>query len=157
MSPPLYYWFIALPASTLAGALFTEAIAAVNRAVATGPEWNRGILATFGAYHGMHLTWALAVSTAATGLASRLSAGGTSLGLVSVTLFCMIRLIVRSENKGLVTFLASEIFILVVHHRFGSFLLIVGENQVTEPRMHLDNSVGTQRRQLGSYRDTERP
>jgi len=94
--------------------LFAEAIATVNRTIATGLERDRGILAAFGADHGIHLTWALAVSTTAF-VAACLTAGGATLGLVGETFRRVIRLIIRAEGEGLPAVLAREGSILVVH------------------------------------------
>mgnify|MGYP003710588583 CR=1 FL=1 len=72
-----------LPAWPCGCPLLAEAIAAVNRAVATWLKRDRGILATFCADHGMHLTGALAVAITAL-VTSRLTARITALGLVGV-------------------------------------------------------------------------
>ena len=103
-----------LPAWPCRCPLLAEAIAAVNRAVATWLERNRGILAAFCADHGMHLTRALAVATIALA-ASCLTARITALWLVGETLHRMERLIVRAEGKRLPTVLAREGLVLVIH------------------------------------------
>ena len=94
--------------------MFAEAIAAVNRTIATGLERDGGVFAAFGTYHGMHLTRALAVATIALA-ASRLTARIAALGLVGETLRRMIRLIISAEGEGLPTVLACKGLVLVVH------------------------------------------
>ena len=105
-----------LPAWPCGCPLLAEAIAAVNRAVATWLKRDRGILATFCADHGMHLTGALAVATSPIALAtSCLTARLAPLGLVGETLHRMERLIVRAEGKRLPTVLARKVLVLVIH------------------------------------------
>ena len=70
--------------------MFAEAIVAVNRTVATGLERDHGVLAAFGADHGMHFTLALTVTTVPL-VAAGLTARVTAFGLVGETLLCMIR------------------------------------------------------------------
>jgi hypothetical protein len=94
--------------------MLAEAIAAVNRAVATGLERNRGIFAAFCADHGMHLTRALAIAITAL-VTSGLTARITALWFVSEALHRMERLIVRAEGKRLPTVLAREGLVLVIH------------------------------------------
>ena len=108
------------PAGTLA--LFAEAIAAVDRAVATGLERNRGVLAAFCADHGMHLTRALAVSPAPAPkssagplVASCLTASLAALWVVSETLFSVECLIIRTKGEALPTFRATKGSVLVAH------------------------------------------
>ncbi len=103
-----------LPAWPCGCPLLAEAIAAVNRAVATGLKRNRGIFAAFCADHGMHLTRVLAVAITAL-VASCLTARITALGLVCETLHSMERLIVRAEGKRLPTVLARKGLVLVIH------------------------------------------
>ena len=94
--------------------MFAETIAAVNRTIATGLERDGGVFAAFGTYHGMHLTWALAVSTTAF-VAACLTAGVAALGLVGETLRRVIRLVIRAEGEGLPAVLACKGPVLVVH------------------------------------------
>ena len=103
-----------LPAWPCGCLLLAETIAAIDRAVATGLERNRGILAAFCADHGMHLTLALAVATIALA-ASCLTAGITALWLVGETLCIVERLIVCAEGKRLTTVLAGKCLVLVTH------------------------------------------
>ena len=79
--PPSIIMVCDLPAWPCGCPLLAEAIAAVNRAVATWLKRDRGILATFCADHGMHLTRALAVAITAL-VTSCLTARITALGLV---------------------------------------------------------------------------
>ena len=104
----------ALPAGSRGWSLFAEAIATVNRAIATGLERNRGVLAAFCADHVMHLTLALVVATIAL-VASRLTARIASLWLVRKTLHRMERLILRAEGERLPTILTRKGLVLVIH------------------------------------------
>ena len=55
MTVPMLVGLKAAAATTAAAALPTEAIAAVDGPVAAGPERNGGLIAAFGANHGVHL------------------------------------------------------------------------------------------------------
>jgi len=104
---PLKFGLVASAAAAAASAaaLPAEAIAAVYGAVATGPERNGGFIATFRADNRVHLA-GTPVKTEAFGRAvgaPRLSARGAPLGLVRVTLFGVIRLIVGREDERLST------------------------------------------------------
>ena len=114
IAPPSIIMVCDLPAWPCGCPLLAEAIAAVNRAVATWLKRDRGILATFCADHGMHLTWALAVAITAL-VTSCLTARITALGLVGETLHRMERLIVCAEGERLPTVHTCECFVLVVH------------------------------------------
>lgn len=104
----------ALPAGLRGCSLFAEAIATVNRAVATGLERNRGVLAAFCADRVMHLTLALVVAAIAL-VAPRLTARVASLGLVCKTLHRMERLILRAEGERLSTILTRKGLVFVIH------------------------------------------
>ena len=96
---------VASATTTSAAALPAEAIAAVDGSVATGAERNGGFVATFGANHRMHLA-GTSVKTETVGgtvCAPGLAARRATLGLVRVTLFGMIRLIVGREDERLST------------------------------------------------------
>ena len=114
IAPPSIIMVCDLPAWLCGCPLLAEAIAAVNRAVATWLKRDRGILATFCADHGMHLTGALAVAITAL-VTSCLTARITALGLVGEALHRMERLIVRAEGKRLPTVLARKVLVLVIH------------------------------------------
>ena len=103
-----------LPALPCGCPLLAEAIAAVNRAIATGLEWDSGILATFCADHGMHLTGALAVAITAL-VTSGLTARITALWFVGEALHRMERLIVRAEGKRFPAVLTRKGLVLVIH------------------------------------------
>ena len=47
------------------GLCLPEAVAAVNGPVAPGPEWHHGVVATLGAYYGIHLSGLVGIHAAA--------------------------------------------------------------------------------------------
>ena len=94
-----------------------EAIAAVDWTITPGPERHRGFIPALGANDGVHLTRA-PVEAEAVGRtvgAPRLTARRTTLRLVRITLFGMIRLIVGREDERLSTLHACKIPVLVAH------------------------------------------
>ncbi len=93
-------------AATTATTLTTEAIAAVDGPVAAGQERYRGLIAAFCAYHRVHLAGTTVGTETAVAwpvCAPCLTAGGAPLGFVRVSLFGMVRLIVRREYERLST------------------------------------------------------
>ena len=117
MSALKFIGLVASAAAASAATLPAEAIAAVDGAVATGPERNGGFIATFRANNRVHLA-GTPVKTEAFGRAvgaPRLSARGAPLGLVRVTLFGVIRLIVGREDERLSTLHACKVSVLVAH------------------------------------------
>ena len=94
-----------------------EAIAAVDWTITPGPERHRGFIPALGANDGVHLT-RTPVEAEAVGRtvgAPRLTARRTTLRLVRITLFGMIRLIVGREDERLSALHACKIPILVAH------------------------------------------
>ena len=94
-----------------------EAIAAVDWTITPGPERHRGFIPALGANDGVHLT-RTPVEAEAVGRtvgAPRLTARRTTLRLVRITLFGMIRLIVGREDERLSTLHACKIPVLVAH------------------------------------------
>ena len=92
-------------ATATAATLPTEAIAAVDRPVAAGPERNRGLIAAFGADHGVHFA-RTPVVTEAVGRpagASCLTARVAPLRFVRIAFFGMIRLIICRKDERLST------------------------------------------------------
>ena len=81
----------------------SEAVAAVDWAVAPGHERHGGVLAAFGANSGVHFPRASIITTttaATTALrALRLTAGRAALGLVCVALVGVVRLVISAEGK----------------------------------------------------------
>jgi hypothetical protein len=111
-----------------AGRLTTEAVAAVNRAIASGLERHLGILTTLGADGGVHFAAPIAAATATTTVpvstaaaaaralaAPSQTAGRTTLRLVSVALLGVILLIFSAEGEGLAAVLAGKSPVLVAH------------------------------------------
>ncbi len=97
-------------AATTATTLTTEAIAAVDGAVAAGQERYRGLIAAFCANHRVHLagTTVAAETTVVRSVCTPcITARGAALGFVCVSLFGMVRLIVRREYERLSTLHAS--------------------------------------------------
>ena len=96
-------------------ALSSEAVATVNRAVASGQERHRGVLAALGANDRVHFPTtsieAVIVALGPLGLA----AGWATLGLVGVALFSVVRLIISAEDEGLTALVTGEGSILVSH------------------------------------------
>ena len=94
-----------------------EAIAAVDWAITAGPERHRGFISALGANDGVHLarTPVKAEAVGRTVGAPRLTARRTTLRLVRITFFGMIRLIVRREDERLSTLHACKIPVLVAH------------------------------------------
>ena len=94
-----------------------EAIAAVDGAIATGAERDRSLIAALGANDRVHLARTPVKAEAVGGAVGTpcLSARGAPLGLVRVTLFGMIRLIIGREDERLSTLHACKISVLVAH------------------------------------------
>ena len=94
-----------------------EAIAAVDWSITAGPERHRGFISALGADNGMHLSRTTVKTEAVRGTVGTpcLAARGTTLRLVRVTLFGMIRLIVGREDERLSALHACKIPILVAH------------------------------------------
>ncbi len=94
-----------------------EAIAAVDWAITAGPERHRGFISALGANDGVHLarTPVKAEAVGRTVGAPRLTARRTTLRLVRITFFGMIRLIVCREDERLSTLHACKIPVLVAH------------------------------------------
>ena len=97
------------------------AVPAVNRSAACGIEGYFGILAALGADHRIHLAWChLAVPSVAAAsitllLFSCLTAGGTALGLVGVTLGGEEFLLFNGEAKRGAAIEANDGFLLETH------------------------------------------
>ena len=96
-------------------ALSSEAIAAVNRAVASGLERHRGVPAAFCANYRVHLTSATAESVAVALGALGLAAVRAAFRLVGVAFLSVVRLIVRGERERLATLNTGEGSVLVIH------------------------------------------
>jgi hypothetical protein len=99
--------------------LLSEAIATIHWAVATGLEWDFGLLAALGTDGWVHLSRRPAIAAAGTAViafaAARLTAVWTALGIVGVALFSVVGLIVGAEGERLTAVLAGETPILVAH------------------------------------------
>ena len=125
--PRLPHLLALIPARSRPSALSAVAITTVDRTVTPGLEWDLGILAALGADHGMHLARASIVPAAAAAAAaaaaetivplgaSGLTAGGTALGIISIALIGMVRLIVSTEDKGLRAVNTRKGPVLVAH------------------------------------------
>ena len=118
--PRLPHRLALIPARSRPSALSAVAITTVDRTVTPGLEWDLGILAALGADHGMHLARASIVPAAAAETivplgASGLTAGGTALGIISIALIGMVRLIVSTEDKGLRAVNTRKCPVLVAH------------------------------------------
>ena len=77
----------------------SEAVAAVDRAVAPGPEGHGGVLAALGANSRVHFPGASVITATATLSALRLTAGRAALGLVCVALVGVVRLVISAESE----------------------------------------------------------
>ena len=96
-------------------ALSSKAVAAVDWAVASRSERHRRVRAAFGANYRVHLTTIpsepVVVALASLGPA----AGRAALGFVGVTLFRVVRLVIRAEREGLAALVTGENSVLVSH------------------------------------------
>ena len=98
-------------------ALSSEAVATVNRTVASGLERHRGVLAALGANDRVHFPTA-SVEAVVVALGSLgLAAGRTTLGLVGVALFSVVRLVISGEDEGLAALVTGEGSVRVSHSR----------------------------------------
>ena len=113
----LTYLSVGLVASARTTTLPAETIAAVYGSVTAGPERHRGFISALGADNGMHLSRTTVKTEAVRGTVGTpcLAARGTTLRLVRITLFGMIRLIVGREDERLSALHACKIPILVAH------------------------------------------
>jgi hypothetical protein len=98
---------------------FTVAIATVNRSVPTRFEWYFGILATIGTNRGKHLALgpkAIAIVSVSISLwLPCLTAFGTALGLVNITLGFVKLLIFSAVRESNATIGTLEFFVLKTH------------------------------------------
>ena len=98
-------------------ALSSEAVATVNRTVASGLERHRGVLAALGANDRVHFPTA-SIEAVVVALGSLgLAAGRTTLGLVGVALFSVVRLVISGEDEGLAALVTGEGSVRVSHSR----------------------------------------
>jgi hypothetical protein len=97
--------------ASTAGRLLAKAVAAVDRLVAAWHERHFGLLTATSTSSGMHFTLA---SAAATG-ALRRSTGRTTLRLVRVAFFGVVRLVFGVERKRSPAVLARELLVGVAH------------------------------------------